>query len=65
MYVYSNQDRKHSLTAIKFVRWIGVEASGLVVELACWVFAVTLVWTLNMPLHRRLKLILIFAMRLL
>lgn len=48
-----------------FVRWIGVEASGLVIELACWGFSVNLVWTLNMPILRRLKLIFIFAMRLL
>lgn len=62
---FSSALRDSMLTMAKFVRWVGVEASGLAIEIACWIFAVSLVATLNMPIFTRLKLIFIFALRLL
>lgn len=47
-----------------FIRWIAVETPGLIIELVLWVFAFTLIWGLNMHVVRRVKLILIFAVRL-
>jgi hypothetical protein len=47
------------------LRWVVVETIGLFIELLLWAFAFALVWGLNTRLHRRVKLLAIFAARLL
>jgi hypothetical protein len=42
-----------------------VESIGLLIEVLLWTFAFALVWRLNTRLHRRIKLLAIFAARLL
>jgi hypothetical protein len=46
------------------LRWVIVETIGLFIEMLLWTFAFTLVWGLNTRLHRRVKLLIIFAARL-
>jgi hypothetical protein len=46
------------------LRWVIVESIGLLVELLLWTFAFALVWRLNTRIHRRIKLLAIFAARL-
>nr|OQO30673.1 hypothetical protein B0A51_01948 [Rachicladosporium sp. CCFEE 5018] len=50
-----------------FGRWVGVEvaAAAILVELTIWSFSIMLIWRLNMRVQKRIKLLLIFASRLL
>jgi hypothetical protein len=48
----------------QWIRWLVIETSGLAIELAIWLFAFTLIWDLNAQLQRRVKLLMIFAARL-
>jgi len=48
----------------QYIRWLVVETSGLAIESTMWLFAFVLIWDLNAQLHRRMKLLLIFAARL-
>jgi hypothetical protein len=52
------------LTISQYVRWLGIEASGLCLELVLWSLSITLVWGLNTPLKKRLKVIGLFGLRL-
>lgn len=49
---------------VQYLRWVVVETIGLSIELLLWTFAFALVWGLNTRLHRRVKLLAIFAARL-
>jgi len=49
---------------LQFTRWLVVETTSLVIELALWLFAFALIWDLNTQVHRRIKLLSIFAARL-
>ncbi|KAJ6782936.1 hypothetical protein PWT90_03088 [Aphanocladium album] len=51
--------------ASMFSRWIGVEASGLAVEVALWALAIHLVWSLQMQRNRRVFIVGAFGFRLL
>jgi hypothetical protein len=48
----------------QWIRWLVIETIGLAIELAIWLFAFTLIWDLNAQLQRRVKLLMIFAARL-
>ena len=48
----------------KFVRWIAVEAVGLVIEAAIWVLSINLVWGLHMKLEKRILILSAFGCRL-
>ncbi|KAJ3494565.1 hypothetical protein NLG97_g4000 [Lecanicillium saksenae] len=51
--------------ATMFSRWVGVEATGLVVEVALWGLATHLVWSLQMQQNRRVFIVGAFGFRLL
>ncbi|OQN98981.1 hypothetical protein B0A48_14841 [Cryoendolithus antarcticus] len=48
-----------------FGRWVGVEVAAILVELTIWSFSIMLIWRLIMRVQKRIKLLLIFASRLL
>jgi hypothetical protein len=48
----------------QYLRWLVAETSGLALESIIWLFAFVLIWDLNARLQRRVKLLLIFATRL-
>lgn len=54
-----------SLTLFQYTRWLAIEASGLALEVIIWIYAVTLVWGLNMQIPKRMKIIALFGVRLL
>ena len=60
-----NIDVNHPLTHGQYTRWLGIEASGLALELMLWLFSTTLVWGLQMSLQKRLKVVGLFGFRLL
>ena len=49
---------------LQFVRWTAIEVTGCVLDLGAVVFAVYLVWSLQMPLKKRMSVTAIFATRL-
>lgn len=48
-----------------FVRWIVVEAGGMVVEALLWALSIHLVWSLQMQRNRRVFIVAAFGVRLL
>ncbi|KAM3563762.1 hypothetical protein MY1884_001126 [Beauveria asiatica] len=48
----------------QFIRWISIEIIGAVIELAIWVLAVHLVWTLQMTLRKRIYILSAFSVKL-
>ncbi|KAJ6789507.1 hypothetical protein PWT90_07167 [Aphanocladium album] len=49
----------------KFIRWIGIETVGIIVEAAVWLLAAHLVWSLQMQLRKRIYILSAFGVRLL
>ncbi|KAM3541476.1 hypothetical protein ARSEF1564_005584 [Beauveria bassiana] len=47
-----------------FIRWMSIEIIGAVIELAIWVLAVHLVWTLQMTLRKRIYILSAFGVKL-
>ncbi|KAM3457333.1 hypothetical protein MY3296_001075 [Beauveria thailandica] len=47
-----------------FIRWMSIEIIGAVIELAIWVLAVHLVWTLQMTLRKRIYILSAFSVKL-
>ncbi|OAA35712.1 hypothetical protein BBO_08557 [Beauveria brongniartii RCEF 3172] len=48
-----------------FLRWVGIEATGILVELALFMISISLIWFLDMPKPRRTCLMAAFSTRLL
>ncbi|KAM3505810.1 hypothetical protein MY10362_002729 [Beauveria mimosiformis] len=48
-----------------FLRWVGIEATGILVELALFMLSISLIWFLDMPEPRRTCLMAAFSTRLL
>ncbi|KAJ9607858.1 hypothetical protein H2200_007937 [Cladophialophora chaetospira] len=48
-----------------FHRWIAIEAVGLGIEVALWALSISLIWGLQMRLHKRLTILTAFGCRLL
>lgn len=54
-----------SLNTPQYVRWIAIEAVGLVVEVALWGYSIDIVWGLQMKISKRILILCAFACRLL
>ncbi|KAM3563345.1 hypothetical protein ARSEF4850_002362 [Beauveria asiatica] len=48
-----------------FLRWVGIEATGILVELALFMLSISLIWFLDLPKPRRTCLMAAFSTRLL
>ncbi|KAJ6786768.1 hypothetical protein PWT90_10742 [Aphanocladium album] len=48
-----------------FIRWVSIETTGMIVELATWFLAIHLVWSLQMALRKRIYILSAFGVKLL
>lgn len=54
-----------NLNTPQYVRWIAIEAVGLVIEAALWGYSIDIVWGLQMKISKRILILCAFACRLL
>lgn len=49
----------------QFIRWLGIEITGILIELALWGIATHLVWGIQLKVSKRIMIVCAFGARLL